>query len=84
MQFFRCAAHSCSLLEACWDLRLVIDVEAKGGGGGVGPEKNQPLLSRAVSSHEGLTPLETGERASSDKDDLEPFSTSQTIDPLGF
>ena len=38
----------------------------------------------AVSSREGLTPLETGERASSDKDDLEPFSTSQAIDPLGF
>ena len=37
-----------------------------------------------VSSPKGLTPLEMGERASSDKDDLDPFSISQTIDPLGF
>ena len=46
MQFFRCAAQSCSLLEACWDLSLIVDVEAKGGGGGVGPEKTRPLLSK--------------------------------------
>ena len=46
MQFFRCTTQSCSLLETCWDLSLIVDVEAKGGEGGVGFEKTQPLLSK--------------------------------------
>lgn len=46
MQLFQCVAESCSLLEACWDLSLVIGLEAKRGGVGIGSEKNQRHLSR--------------------------------------